>query len=649
MVNQLHLFNENTRSWFSEICESLEIEDLINWPDKFGNKINKWLSTNKKINIRTLSLFSGGGGLDIAFHDAGFDIVEMVEFEEKFIYTLRKNIGEGKKFDKSKANHVDIREYYPKFDEPIDFIIGGPPCQTFSSAGRRASGVDGTTESRGMLFWEYVRLLKEIKPKGFLFENVYGIVGSRGGEDWKIILDAFESAGYRIFYRILDAADYGVPQHRERLIIVGSKDDEFVFPIPTHGPDSPGNNNFYSAKGALNDVIRSEDINTLKIKGRFGHLLDDIPPGLNYSFYTEKMKHPKPIFAWRSKFSDYLYKADPEQPVRTIKASGGQYTGPFHWKNRRFTVAEIKRLQTFPDDYAIVGGRGIILKQIGNSVPPQFGRMLALAVANQIFNVQLPFQMQYLSPTKKLGFRSRKLKRNKEYQRKAKQALATSSNIKSVNDHVSRKYYGLLGDNFEWEELPKSLNENCLTVKFVSSPDFWKIRIVDRDKTVKKLRIKIVIKSNNGARWNLGVKFVQLESNVLSKKVFTSLWKAFETELSKGGYKADIVQLNGYYQYKPNIFMTMSITPDESNEKVWKMVKKVVEGVGVRRTITEDELAELWDMKADEIIDMGHYLRELGFEIRNWNTNSQILLNNYLIPYAFPTLTSQSVQLRKRL
>ena len=84
------------------------------------------------------------------------------------------------------------------------------------------------------------------------------------------------------------------------------------------------------------------------------------------------MGHPNPIFAWRSKFSDFLYKADPTTPIRTLKASGGQYTGPFHWCNRRFTITELKRLQTFPDDYEFVGNYAIGQKQIGNSVPPQF-------------------------------------------------------------------------------------------------------------------------------------------------------------------------------------------------------------------------------------------------------------------------------------
>ena len=94
------------------------------------------------------------------------------------------------------------------------------------------------------------------------------------------------------------------------------------------------------------------------------------------------MGHPNPVFAWRSKFSDFLYKADPNSPVRTIKASGGAYTGPFHWDNRFFSYKEYKRLQTFPDDYEISGNKQTAVKQIGNSVPPQLARMMALAKEN---------------------------------------------------------------------------------------------------------------------------------------------------------------------------------------------------------------------------------------------------------------------------
>ena len=106
------------------------------------------------LTIFVISLFSGAGGLDIGFHDVGFEIIESVEIEQKFCQTLKMNSGKGKRFENSKVNCIDIREYTGEHLGKIDFIIGGPPCQTFSAAGRRANGVSGTEDARGVLFKE---------------------------------------------------------------------------------------------------------------------------------------------------------------------------------------------------------------------------------------------------------------------------------------------------------------------------------------------------------------------------------------------------------------------------------------------------------------------------------------------------------------
>jgi DNA (cytosine-5)-methyltransferase 1 len=118
--------------------------------------------------------------------------------------------------------------------------------------------------------------------------------------------------------------------------------------------------------------------------GLYGHLLPLVPLGLNYAFFTREMGYPEPIFAWRSKFHDFLYKVDPNYPCRTIKAQPGKFTGPFHWKNRHFTVEELKRLQSFPDDYAIVGSYSKTVEQIGNSVPPLLASVVAISVKEQL-------------------------------------------------------------------------------------------------------------------------------------------------------------------------------------------------------------------------------------------------------------------------
>jgi len=609
--------------------------------------------------VRTLSLFSGAGGLDIAFHDAGFQIIKMVEIDTRFVETLGTNAQEGRRLAGAEPLCMDIKDFDPPDDLHIDFIIGGPPCQTFSAAGRRAAGVAGFDDPRGMLFQEYVRILSKLQPVGFLFENVYGILGAQGGKPWKEIIKAFEKVGYTISFRILDAADYGVPQQRERLIIVGSRNGRFAFPRPTHGPDSLDQRPYYTAGLAVQDV---GGIKPGPINGRHGHLLRDIPPGLNYSFYTEKMGHPSLLFSWRSKFSDLLYKADPDMPVRTIKAQGGQYTGPFHWENRPFSVEELKRLQTFPDDYILTGGRQVAIQQIGKSVPPQFGRILAISIVDQLFKLSLPFRLDYLSPQDKLGFRSRKALLTAHYQQKAKEAIARQFSSASaiptrqpedteVDNNPSNFFIAYLGPNFTW------------IVKDEHTPVYsWNIAfsIIQRDQQIEIDVGKpeehfadpaLVIEVFPTASWKIPAKSVRLLIQSLSSHLFTASWKAFEHYLVREGIKADLVQLNGYYHYKPAIAIKLTRLETariNSNDlHGWKAIQNVLAGIGVRHILRLENLADLWELPLDKTVDALLRLRAAGYEVRSSYTNSQIPAHHVLIPYAFPTLNPLSVQLRK--
>lgn len=627
---------------FSSICRILQCKTNIPaWPDVFGNAIKDYIVANKIPFVRTLSLFSGAGGLDIGFNDVGFEIVESVEIEKEFCKTLELNTGEGKRFNRSKVNCIDIRDYNCKDLGKIDFIIGGPPCQTFSAAGRRANGVLGTTDSRGILFKEYVRILKDLSPIGFLFENVYGIIGAQNGEPWSDILNSFSSIGYKLFYRVLDAADYGVPQHRERLIIVGLKEGEFKFPRPTHGPDSLDNQPFFNAKDAIFDL--RNDIKDIKIGigGRYGHLLNDIPPGLNYSFYTEKMGHPNPVFAWRSKFSDFLYKADPNEPVRTIKASGGAYTGPFHWENRCFSCEEYKRLQTFPDDYEISGTKQIAIKQIGNSVPPQLARMLAIAIRQQVFGTVFPFTLSFLEESEQLTFRTRKHELSKVYKEKAKQAI--DSLVVQKKDLIrSYTYYCDITKDFLFRIAKEICDGYHVRV------DWGEILLIEiRPLTgdVVDPKIKIVIEPAN-ENWILNVSKVLITVYDDSPKAFTMAWKTFDYELSSNSIKADLIQLNGYYQYASNLKCFCSLPENFMYKNV---IEGIVSGSLVSMMLLGRDLSCAWKIKENELLQVAEYLKSLGYEIRNHRTNPQIEEGYWLIPYAFPTLTSQSVQLRKKV
>lgn len=638
--------------WFQEMLDALRVTLEPAWPDRFGASMRQWLIERGHQPIRTLSLFSGGGGLDIAFHDAGFDIVQMVEVEAKYAETLKANARRGMVLASTDVLCMDVREYVPDADLSVDFIIGGPPCQTFSAAGRRAAGVAGTTDPRGNLFQEYVRILGLLQPRGFLFENVYGITGAQNGRAWKDIRAAFKDAGYTIYHRVLDAADYGAPQHRERLFIVGVRDGQYQFPQPTHGPDSPDSQPFYTA----GEAVRGADIAGVSqgVRGRYGELLTNIPPGLNYSFYTKEMGHPAPVFGWRSKFSDFLYKADPMAPVRTIKAQGGQYTGPFSWENRPFSIAELKRLQTIPDSYEIVGGRQVSIEQIGNSVPPQIGRILALSILHQVMGVSLPGAMPYLDERRALGFRRRKRLLTEVYGAKAKQAISqlyTASEAMPSRDAppiAGQRRRFLSPADFLWAEV-ESPGAIGLRVSYQDDHSTWMLTAGLDNRADSESCYEITIVPAHGRSWPQGLSRVRLSATALDSMVFTGLWKAFEESLYDRHGIADLVQFSGYYQYEPHIKATMRFAARTGVNSWWQIVRNVVEGVGVATQLTADHLAMLWEVDAGAVLPHLKALRALGYEVRSHNTNPQIPMDAYLIPYSFPTLTPRSVQLRKKL
>lgn len=651
-TNQMLLFDTKSdmSTGFIKICQELDLSfDQPGWPDSFGEALRKRIIDTKKTSIRTLSLFTGAGGLDIGFHDVGFDICSMIEIDKRFISTLEFNTGLNSYLNCSKACCIDVRDFDPSKLGKIDFIIGGPPCQTFSAAGRRAAGVQGIEDTRGTLFEEYVRILKALKPYGFLFENVYGITGAQNGHAFQLIKKRFEEAGYSVSYRVLDAADFGVPQHRERLFIFGCNSTQLNLPVPTHGPDSPNKLPFYSAGLAVKGVpVTIEEANAT-VNGRFGPLLNEIPPGLNYSFFTEKLGHPTPIFAWRSKFSDFLYKADPNTPIRTLKAQGGQYTGPFHWDNRPFSTGELKRLQTFPDCYVIQGSRQTVIHQIGNSVPPQLARILALSVRQQLFREESSLDsLPLLHPSVALGFRKRKRSLTSIYKRKAKEAIASLAkiNIKKAN---SRNYYGLLGEGFSWSEIQGSPDKEqyAVSVEFRATKNTWRFNVGDNNITNCGFTIRVFPDVKQG--WALPVSEVFLKGALTDTNIFTATWKAFERELINAHIKADLVQLCEYYQYPPRFFANMKIENQPKYNSYWQALKYVVSGYGVRRIIESNELGKELKIMKSQIPEFAQFLRSLGYEIRNRETNPQIPAGSYLIPYVFPTLTPLSVQLRKSL
>jgi DNA (cytosine-5)-methyltransferase 1 len=624
---------------FGMTLARLGVADGPAWPDHFGDALRRM---QRGIDpIPALSLFSGGGGLDIGFHDGGFRPLEAIEIEPKYVATLERNSLEGHHLEGTCVRCMDIREYAPEtIAGKARFVIGGPPCQTFSAAGRRASGVLGTDDARGLLFEEYVRILQEVKPEGFLFENVYGLIGAQGGRAWEAILSAFEALGFNVSHRILDSADYGVPQHRERLIVVGSRGEPFRFPRPTHGPDSSLGHDFYSAGTAVQGAPHGNVPGP--VNGRYGHLLEAVPPGLNYSFFTAEMGHPEPIFAWRSKFSDLLYKADPKRPTRTIKAQGGQYTGPFSWESRPFSTAELKRLQTFPDDYTVVGGPRSAVEQIGNSVPPQLARILALAVGEQVFGRTPQVPLDYLDPSEELGFRKRKRALTAHYRQAAAKAISELSGpTDPARKSGQRTKWRRLCSDFAWVESSRSA-AGGLRVFVEARPSSLRIT-VGTDCVAGRVRIEPA----GDPGWALPIRFAELRvgSDPLS---LTAAWKALEEEIRERFGYADMVQASGYYAYDPKMKGRLLQAPAV---QPWPLLGVVMGGVGVGITAPLKELSGLWSLRLSQtaLRSQLRELRRLGFEVRSSRTNPQIPKGEFLVPYPFPTLTPDSVQRAKSL
>ena len=345
-----------------------------------------------------ISLFAGAGGLDLGTKRAGFNIAVANEHDSDAADSLEKNFGETMKSDVDRRSILDVstrdllRSAGLRGRSRPALLVGGPPCTPFSKSGYWLDWKRSGKDPNASLLQEYTRVLKEARPHAFILENVQALtfnnVASR--PSFERLLREIDEAGYESRAGVLNAADFGVPQARRRLFIVGVPKGKKMpeLPEPTHLKSDravtidcltkPAHVTTSDALGRLKTKPEPEEI----IKGQYGHLLNDIPPGDNYLFYTEHRNHPNPEFRWRSRYWSFLLKLDPNQPAPTIQAQPGSNIGPFHWENRRLRVPEIKRLFTFPDDYEFVGSRNSIQSQLGNSVPP----LLAQRVAEQVLD-----------------------------------------------------------------------------------------------------------------------------------------------------------------------------------------------------------------------------------------------------------------------
>lgn len=324
-----------------------------------------------------ISLFSGAGGMDLGFRQAGFDIVMANEYDKSIWATYEKN-------HNNPLLKGDIRQFEADDFPDCDGIIGGPPCQSWSEAGT----LRGIDDERGQLFFDYIRILKAKQPKFFVAENVSGMLAKRHTTAVQNIIEMFENAGYHVFIQLLDAVDYGVAQNGKRVFYVGFHHDlgvtDFKFPIPIAE----------DKKFTLQNVIADLTENALPAK-------ENNKTNGNACLVTN---HEYFIGSYSSIYMSRNRVRNWDEPSFTIQASGRQ--APQHPQApkmqkigenkfefiatkanlyRRLSVRECARIQGFPDDFEFIySAVNDGYKMIGNAVPVDLAYQVAKAIISQL-------------------------------------------------------------------------------------------------------------------------------------------------------------------------------------------------------------------------------------------------------------------------
>lgn len=322
---------------------------------------------------KVISLFAGCGGLDLPFHLAGYRSVLVNEFNVDAARTFERNFG-------VKVNTSPIEDIDMKSLPNADLVIGGFPCQDFSQIWKRP-GLKGT---RGNLYTYFLEVVGRTKPKAFVAENVLGILTANGGKAINQIIADFSAIapGYVVIPKIYNFADYGVPQYRQRVLLVGVRVDtgyNFVHPIGSFGTDkSKPHRSVGLALSGLDKTFPNQEL--MKIQPRTVEILKRIGAGGNFSDIPKS----DPYYV-KGMISHVYRRIDPKKPSMTLIAGGGGGTWGYHYPQpRALTNRERARIQSFPDDFVFEGSFGEIRRQIGNAVPP-VGVIPIVNQLNQLF------------------------------------------------------------------------------------------------------------------------------------------------------------------------------------------------------------------------------------------------------------------------
>ncbi|HBB35619.1 MAG TPA: DNA (cytosine-5-)-methyltransferase [Cyanobacteria bacterium UBA8803] len=319
-----------------------------------------------------IELFAGAGGLALGLEKAGLKAKALIEIDKDAVATLRHNRPDWN------VIHTDIREV-AFAGMSADIVTGGFPCQAFSYAGKGL----GFEDTRGTLFYEFARCVKEVQPKLFLAENVRGLISHQNGKTLKVVLSVLKSLGYEVQYRLMNAVNYEVPQKRERVIIVGNRPG-IRFYYPAQFPY------ILTLRDALKDVPPSEGMSYSPKKAA---ILALVPPGgcwRDLPADVQKSYMMKSYYLTGGR-TGMARRISWNEPSLTLTTSPSQkQTERCHPEETRpFTVREYARIQTFPDEWEFLGGIASKYHQIGNAVPVKFAYHLGQAIVSALSRISL--------------------------------------------------------------------------------------------------------------------------------------------------------------------------------------------------------------------------------------------------------------------
>lgn len=334
-----------------------------------------------------VSLFSGAGGLDIGLAHAGWECGYASDIDRFAVETLENNIDSSAQFHSTFVERADVRlidgasilEKSGLKKGQVRLLAGGPPCQSWSSAGHQK----GFEDPRGQLFSDFVRIANELDVEWIVFENVRGLLTARGpdgvpGSALEMIRLELLNAGFQTRVHLLNSADFGVPQRRVRLFIVGFRvGAALIDPVPTHSKTADGSlKQWVSLRECLSTIARPAREEIVRPSGKMATELIGIQPGSGVKS-RGKRETTRPGGHWGYKQGAFI--ADLDLPGRTVTASGQQdwIIDDLHDLGlRRLTPRECAAIQTFPDNWLFSGSRAQKYKQIGNAVPPRMGKLI---------------------------------------------------------------------------------------------------------------------------------------------------------------------------------------------------------------------------------------------------------------------------------